>query len=38
MDTSMFQQEMIQQDDFEGVFVLYFWKGYVQNEDPGKIR
>ena len=28
--------------DFEailkGVFVLYFWWGFVQNEDPGQIR
>ena len=22
----------------DGVFVLYFWWGYVQNEDPGQIR
>ena len=24
--------------DFEGVFVLYFWWGFVQNEDPVQIR
>ena len=24
--------------DFEGVFILYFWWGFVQNEDPGQIR
>ena len=26
------------QDDFDGVFVLYFWWGYVQNEETGQIR
>jgi len=24
--------------NIDGVFVLYFWWGYVQNEDPGQIR
>ena len=24
------------QDNFDGVFVLYFWWGYVQNEDPNQ--
>ena len=26
------------QGDFEGVFVLYFWWGFVQSEDPCQIR
>ena len=25
------------QGDFQGVFVLYFWWGFLQNEDPGQI-
>ena len=27
----------LSQDEFEGVFALYFCWDYVQNEDPGQI-
>ena len=32
------QQDLQLSTNLTRVFVLYFWWGYVQNEDPGQIR